>query len=156
MLLSGRQCGCQLGPPRGTSGFWVSISVRQTSGVGFDPTLLRRRGENRVGDPIIRVAFGLHGPNRLDMEGVFARRVKSRPRSIEREWAQRGGCFGLGISGHGCGGGGVRPVAGLAKKILRVVEKIRKRSNTDRVSKHDPCVLCFSGIARGFSVNFTN
>lgn len=156
MLLGGRQCRCQLGPPRGTSRFWVSISVRQTSRVGIDPTIFRWRGENRVRGPTIRGTLGFHGPNRLDMESVFARRVKSRPRSIECEWAQRGGCFGFGISGYGCGGGRVRPVAGLAKKILQLVEKIRERSNVDRVSKHDPCVLCFPGFARGLSVNFTN
>lgn len=90
------------------------------------------------------------------MESVLAGRVQSRPRGIECEWAQRGGFVGFGIPGYGCGGGRVRPVGGLAEKILQLVEKIRKRSDIDRVSKHDPCVLCFPGIARGLSLNFTN
>lgn len=118
MLPGRRQRRREPGAPRGGAGLRRAVSDREGGGVDIDPTVLRGRGKDGVGDPTGGSASDFGDHNRLDVESVSASGVEPGPRGSERGWAERCGHFGAGVSGYGCVRRGIGSAAGLAEEVL--------------------------------------
>ena len=106
---------------------------------GGDTAVLRRRGEDGVGEASIASSIG--GADRLDVEGVPAG-GRQGPRGDQRERAEGGRHIEAGeISGDDGGGGRLRRLAGLAAQVLQLAEELRQGGVPGGVPQHGSRLL---------------